>query len=210
MKRYLFPTVILVLLVALALVCQQCTFYKRNAQSNLTALNDTLLYFNNAIGTQTASIKTLQLEKKELQDVIEKDKEVLLLSKPFSKVESIVKYNTITHIDTIHITYPDTLPCIFERSGKRINKWYSFNYKSDQKGFKIDSLLTNTETTVITGLKRKWLLGEQTLTTDISNSNPHIRVTSLKAAEVIVPEPWYKKWYLWLAVGVVGGVFAAK
>lgn len=210
MKRYLFFAFAAILLAAFGYVSRQCSFYKRNAQSNLTALNDTLLYFNNAIGTQTASIKTLNLEKKQLQDVIKKDKELLLLSKTFSNVESIVKYNTITQIDTIRIHYPDTLPCIFERSGKRINKWYSFNYKSDQKGFKIDSLLTNTETTVITGLKRKWLLGEQTMTTDISNSNPHIRVTSLKAAEVIVPDPWYKKWYLWLAVGVAGGVFAAK
>lgn len=210
MKRYLLPTLTVILLVMLGYTSRQCSFYKKKAQVNFTALNDTLQHFDNAIGTQTASMKTLRLEKKQLQETIKKDKELLLVSKPFSKVESVVKYNTITHIDTVHIHYPDTLPCIFERIGKKMNKWYSFNYKSDQKGFEIDSLVTNTETTVITGLKRKWLLGEQILTTDISNSNPHITVTSLKAAELVVPEPWYKKWYFWLAIGAAGGVFIAR
>jgi hypothetical protein len=210
MKRYITPALIAVLLIILSCTSQQCSFYKKSSQINLATLTDTLRYFENALGTKTATITTLQLEKRQLQAVITKDKKLLSLSKSFSNIESIVKYNTVTRIDTIHVHYPDTLPCNFVRSGKKVGSWYSFNYKSDQKGFKIDSLMTNTETTVITGFKSKWLLGEQTLTTDVTNSNPHIRVTSLKAAEVVIPEPWYKKWYLWLAVGAIGGIFTAK
>ena len=210
MKQYLLPALMIILLVMVCYTSRQCYVYKRNANVNLIALHDTLRYYNNAIGTQTASIKTLQLEKRQLQEIITKDKELLLLSKPFTRLQNVVKYNTIAQIDTIRIHYPDSLPCIFERSGKKRNNWYSFNYKSNQRGFEIDSLLTETETTVITGVKRKWILGEQTLSTDISNSNPHIRVTSLKAAEVVLPEPWYKKWYFWLAIGAAGGVLIAK
>ena len=69
---------------------------------------------------------------------------------------------------------------------------------------------TKTETTIITGSKRKWFLGKEIYTTDITNSNPHIEITQLKAAEVIIPEPWYKKWYVWFAAGLAGGIFAIK
>lgn len=61
-----------------------------------------------------------------------------------------------------------------------------------------------------TGTKRKWFLGKETLTTDITSDNPYLKVTEITSAEVTVPTPWYKKWYVWAAVGAAGGFFIAK
>lgn len=181
------------------------------ADSNALALSDSITSYNNKLGTKTATIKTLRIEKKQLESImLQKDMELATLAKEFSTLNSVVKYKAITKVDTIIIKYPDTLPCNFEVNGSKNNDWYSFNYKSNQYGLEIDSLKTKTETTIITGSKRKWFLGKEIYTTDITNSNPHIEITQLKAAEVIIPQPWYKKWYVWFAAGLVSGIFTIK
>jgi hypothetical protein len=185
---------------------QTCSFHKSHADSNLEAIIDTVKHFKNKLGTQTASINTLQLDKEQLQKVIlDKDAELAKLAKEFLKVNTITKYKTVMQIDTIRIAYKDTVPCIFERTGEVKKDWYRFSYKSNQKGIQIDSLSTWTSTTSITGFKRKWFLGKQTAVTDITNTNPYIKVIEMKSVEVVVPEPWYKKWYTWLAAGLIVG-----
>ncbi|HYD91364.1 MAG TPA: ATP-dependent Clp protease proteolytic subunit, partial [Flavobacterium sp.] len=165
----------------------------------------------NVDGKKAATIKMLRLANEQFENLIlQKDEELAALAKEFNSLNTVVKYKTITTVDTIVINYPDTLPCSFEIKGSKINDWYSFNYKSNQYGVEIDSLKTITETTLITGFKRKWFLGKDVLTTDITNSNPHIEVTQLKAAEVIVTQPWYKKWYIWFSAGLVGGFLITK
>ncbi|MFL9845446.1 DUF6549 family protein [Flavobacterium rhizosphaerae] len=179
------------------------------ADINLTALNDTVKHYTNKLGTQTASISTLQLDKEQLQDLIlSKDVELNELSKEFAKVSSLVKYKTITKYDTIAIIYTDSIPCDFTRLSTVKKEWYGFNYISSQSGFKIDSLTIPNQTTVITGTKRKWFLGKETITTDITNSNPYINVTDIKAAEIVIPVPWYKKWYVWTAAGLALGILS--
>jgi hypothetical protein len=51
-------------------------------------------------------------------------------------------------------------------------------------------------------------LGKESLITDVTNTNPHITVSKLKSLEVVVPSPWYKKWYVWLGAGLIGGMVA--
>lgn len=184
---------------------------KKIMSANTLALTDSIIYYNNKLGTKTATIKMLRLEKWQLENLIlQKDEKLAVLTKEFNRLNTVIKYKTITTVDTIIIKYPDTLPYSFEINGTKINDWYSFNYKSNQYGLEIDSLKTMTETTLITGSKRKWFLGADILTTDITNSNPHIEVTELKSAEIIVPQPWYKKWYIWFSAGLIGGFFITK
>lgn len=211
MKKYI-PYIVIALLVLLLLAaCQECSKRDKITNKNLEALTDSIQFYKNSIGTQTASIRTLQLDKNQLQKiVINKDNELASLAKEFSKIRTAVKFQTVTQFDTIQIIYKDTVPYIFDRSGKVSDKWYSFKYSSDQSGVKIDSFKTWTSANVITGTKRKWLLGEQTVKTDIILSNPHMSVTSITAAEVTIPTPWYRKWYVWLAVGAAGGFIATK
>jgi len=207
MKNITYKLIIAALVVALLFAVQKCNYIAGNADANLAAITDTVTHYKNKIGTTTASIKTLQLDNKQVKDLLtKKDAELAALASEFEKVRSVVKYKTVTQIDTIQIAYKDTVPCIFERTGEIKKQWYSFGYRSNQKGVEIDTLSFPNTSTVITGIKRKWFLGKETVTTDITNSNPYIKVTNIKATEVVLPVPWYKKWWLWLAAGVAGGL----
>jgi len=83
-------------------------------------------------------------------------------------------------------------------------------YRVTNDSLQVPQFTTHTETAVMTGTKRKWFLGKQTLVTDVTNTNPHITVTGITSAELAVPEPWYRKWYFWGGLGVLGGVLIAR
>ena len=209
--KYFWQTATVVLVVLLFASIQTCSQYKNTAEVNELALTDTVKYYKNTLGTQTASIRTLQVSNKQLKDLVtNKDADLKKLASEFSEVKSLVTYKTVTIIDSIPIIYKDTIPFHFKRFGAIKNNWYSFAYKSNEKGIEIDSLRLWTTSTIITGYKRKWFLGAETLTTDITNSNPFISVTAITSAEVVVPVPWYKKWYVWLTAGIIAGSFAAQ
>lgn len=211
MRNYILPALCIALAVCLLLAVQRCNHVQDMNVVNMNALTDTVKHYTNKLGTQTASIKTLQLDKKQIQDLLlDKDKELKALASEFSKVHSVTKAEAEIVIKEVPIIYRDTIPFVFERIDSVKTDWYRFGYVSNQKGLQIDSLRTWTSLTAITGTKRKWFLGKETVTTDITFSNPHIKVTEIKAAELTVPVPWYKKWYLWLAAGVIGGFVIAK
>jgi hypothetical protein len=198
--------IIVALTITLLFSVKHCRYIAGNMDANNAALTDTVTHYKNKLGTSTASIKTLQVDKKQIQDLlIKKDSELAALASEFSKVHSITKYTTLTQFDTIQVAYTDSVPCVFERTGTIKKQWYSFGYRSNQKGVEFDTLSIPNTATVITGTKRKWFLGRATLTTDITNSNPYITVTGITAAELTLPTPWYKKWYVWLAGGVIAG-----
>ena len=205
--KYIWQIATAVLVVLLFASVQTCSNMRSVADANGQAFTDSLKQYKNKLGTITASIKTLQLDKRQLQDfVLYKDAELKALAAEFAKVKSVIKYETVTLVDSIPIPYKDTVPCIFERAGKIKDKWYSFAWQSNQKGVGIDSLQFSNTATVITGVKRSWFLGKETLTTDITNSNPYMKVNDVKAAELVIQTPWYKKWCVWLAVGAAGGI----
>ena len=211
MKNYIPYIIIIAMAVALLLSVQRCAHNARNGADNMAAVTDTVKYYTNALGTQTASIKTLQVDKASLKALLlDKDAALAALAKEFSKVHTVVKIESKFQIDSIPVPYAVPVPCVFERSGRVTDKWYSFGYTSNQDGFKIDSLQVPVKLTVITGAKRKWFLGKETVTTDVTADNPNIKVTGITAAEISVPVPWYKKWYVWLAAGVIGGGFIMK
>lgn len=211
MKPRTANLIIAALIVALLFATNMCANANRKAAATVLALTDTVAHYTNALGTQTASIVTLQADKTQLQQlVLNKDRELATLAKNFNNLHSVTKYNTVTVIDTITMHYRDSLPCVFKREGRVKNNWYSFTYTSDQKGFKIDSLLLPNSTSVIIGTKRKWFLGKETLTTEVTHTNPYVATTQLTSAEVLHAAPLYKKWYIWLGIGLAGGVLLAK
>lgn len=211
MKNRIANLVIAALLVALLFATNTCARANRKAAEQILALTDTLSHYTNALGTQTSSIRTLQTDKTQLQQmVLSKDNELATLAKSFSKVHSVTKYKTVTVVDTITIQYRDSVPCVFNRKGFVKNSWYSFKYKSDQNGINIDSLQIPNSTSVIIGTKRKWFLGKEMLTTEITHTNPYVTTPQLTSAEILRPTPLYKKWYIWLGIGLAGGVLLAK
>jgi septal ring factor EnvC (AmiA/AmiB activator) len=105
---YIMIAVLVVLLLAAS---KECNRRRSFADTNLQALTDTVQHFRNSLGTQTASIRILQMDKSQMQKmIIDKDKELGALTKEFTKVRSVVKFRTVTQYDTILIAYKDTVP----------------------------------------------------------------------------------------------------
>lgn len=205
----------LLLLVALMHQCGKNSENVKQYEANIDALTDTVKHFKNALNTQTAGIKTLQFNRKQLQEVIvAKDAELALLTKEFAKLNSVTKFKSKIVFEPIAIAHnKPVLPVSvqdtvgeFKRMGAVFNKWYSLNYGISNDSLVIHPFTAYTETTVVTGIKKKWFLGRETITTEITNSNPYITVTEVKAAQVVLPQPVYKKWYVWLGVGIAGGL----
>lgn len=211
MKKLITSILIGLLLLLVIYQCENRHSIKTITDNNLQALTDSVKQYKNTLGTQSASLQTLQLNANQLEKLIlKKDSQLASLKKEFSKVHSVVKVETKTVFDTIRIVYKDSVPYHFTRSGEIRSQWYSLKYTSGQKGIVIDSLRTWTSTSVLTGIKRKWLLGKPVVTTDITNTNPYVTVSGVKSVEVVVPEPIYRKWYVWLAAGIAGGYLMAK
>lgn len=211
MKNYIPWIISVILAVLLFASLQECSRRGNNQDDNLNALTDSIKYYKNRLGTETASKATLQLSNSQMKEyILKKDKELAELSKEFANVKTVIKTKTELKIDTILIPYDVPVPCDFKRTGEVKDKWYRFMYTSNQNGLKIDSLTIPTKITAITGTKRKWFLGKETLTTDITSDNPYLKVNDITSAEVTIPTPWYKKWYVWAAVGAAGGFLIAK
>lgn len=208
MKRYVIIVCLALLSIYQYLKVAQL---KEHETDNMIAMSDTIHYYINKLNTETASVKTFKFDKLQLEkSLLERDKQLASLASDFTKLNYLTKYASAAIIDTIRVNFKDSIPFAFERSGMVSNLWYRFKYTSTQKSLEIDSLSLNTETTILTGVKRKWFLGPETLTTDITNTNPYIYVSKIKSAEISLSQPWYKKWYIWMAAGVIGGWLTAK
>ena len=209
--KHAYQIMIAVLVMLLSIAMQTCSKNKNHSLINKAALTDTVKFYNNKLGTVTASVATLQLQKKQLyNEIINRDHEMKVLAKEFASVKSVIKYRSEIFIDSIRVNYPDTVALNFTRSGTINNKWYNFTWKSNQNGFSVNSLTIPTTTTVITGTKQKWIFGPQIITTEITNSNPYIKINTIKAVDIMLPQPWYKKWYLWFAVGAATGIAISR
>lgn len=207
MKRNVGAGILLLLLIFL--VGALLMMYQKNrlSEANITAMADTLSLYQNRLGGKTATIRSLELSNRNFRNtILQNDKKLKALAAEFNQVNTVVKYVAVTKVDTVSIAYPDTIPCSFERTGTLREKWLELDYRADSTGISITNLTLPDTTVIVTGKKRNWFLGKEVLVTDITHSNPYIKVTVIKSAEVTAPSPWYRKWYLWLAAGLVGGL----
>jgi len=206
-KNYTIATLVIVLFLSV----YQCTSNKKLSTSQAIALIDTTNQYKNEIGTITATKKVLQIEKKDLKELVYSKNDTLnTLRKEFSKVKAIVKIKTVTIIDSIPVPFEVRVPCDFERSGKHLDKWLQFDYAVNQNGFNISDFTMKNKQTTITGFKRKWFLGKQTYTTDVTNTNPHIKITEVQTIEVVVPKRFYDTRLFNIGVGFLGGILIMK
>lgn len=214
MKYYREIIIILLLALLLSAIakCEQQTHY---ANDNLEALSDKTIWYNNRLGIETASHKTLQLTNAEMHRIlIQKNDTIAQLTKEFVKLRSVVTYKSTAKLPLIGIKIEkplslessDSSLVNFQRLGEVSEKWFRFDYNLTCDSLKLANFTIPNNTIAITGVKRKWFLGKSIVTTDIIHSNPYIQTENIAAAEIIVPEPWYKKWYLWLAAGIAGGL----
>lgn len=145
--------------------------------------------------------------KKEALDVLQVPETIV---KKFTEIKTITKFKETIKIDTIKIVYKDSIPFQFERNGELKTKEYTFTYKSNNKGFKIDNLTIEDSLIIITGTKRKWFLGKSINTIDISHSNKYISNQDIRHVEVKEKKKFYETTLFKFAVGFGLGVAVSK
>lgn len=130
--------------------------------------------------------------------------------KKFVKIKTVTKYVDRVVIDTMHVRYKDSIPCVFDRSGELKTKEYSFIYKSNQNGFTVNNFDIKDSLTIVTGTKRKWLLGKQTNTIDIYHSNKYVKSDSIQYFEVVQKKKFYETTLFKVGIGFIAGVAIMK
>lgn len=148
--------------------------------------------------------------KKQAIEIIGSNESIKELTTKFSKVKSITKYIEKLKIDTVKVVYKDTVPFTFEKQGNIANSDYSLNYKSNQKGISITDLVIENDITIVTGLKRKWFLGKETQTIDITNSNKLIKIGELKQVDVTPKKRFYETTLFKVGIGILAGTLITR
>lgn len=163
-------------------------------------------------GQLVTSAKTLiATNDKQAIEIIGKTETVKELTEKFTKVKSITKFVEKVKIDTVQIVYKDSVPCQFEKSGSIATEDYSLNYKSNQIGVDISDLaLANDTVTIVTGVKRKWFWGKETITTDVTNSNKLIITSELQHVEIQPIKPFYNTTLFKIGIGILAGALIVR
>ena len=211
MKNKPLYIIIGVLVIGLFISMNKCSKNAKENDSTTKALTDKVKYFKNKLGTETASKIVFETSNRNLKRIIlKKDDSLRKLTDEFAKVKSIVIIETEIRIDSIPVPFEVPIPCDFEKHGSYLTSHFKFDWNINQNGFGLNDIRIPNETTVITGFKRKWFLGRQTLITDATNTNPLIITTNVKTTEVNIPKPFYDTRVFNISVGLVGGMLLSK
>jgi hypothetical protein len=210
-RNRIFISVLLIfLLVLVSQLFQKCESEKLQL-ANVKALNSQSKVYKLKNGQLVTSVEVLSYDNAQLKNsILLKDKKIKELVDKFNKVKSITRYITVTKFDTIELRYKDTVPCVFERKDSVLKEWYHIAYKSNQKGIEITELSIPDSVMVVTGFKRKWFLGKQTQTADISHANPFVETNQIQHIEVITPKKWYDTNLFKIGIGFIGGVLITR
>jgi len=154
----------------------------------------------------TGKYKTVAT-KKESVEVLQVPETIV---KKFTEIKTVTRYVDKIKIDTIQVHYKDSIPCVFERSGEIKTKEYVFTYKSNQNGFSVNNMQLHDSLLIVTGTKRKWFLGKETNTIDISHTNKYISSDQVQHIEVVKKKKFYDTTLFKFAVGFGLGVAVSK
>lgn len=205
-KPNIFTTLLMIaLLLAFCIAVFQCQSNKETA--NRSELNskidkDSISYYKNKIGTLTASVGTYQVTAGEFKEkFLQSDEQLKKVTASFSKLQQVVKYTAKARIDTIRIPFDQ--PIVYDtiskkeipsflRESSKVQDWVSFDWKVDNYGLTVSNLTGSIELTTVIGFKRKWFLGQQYATTEITPSAKNVTVVNLKSEEIVVPKKFYQ------------------
>ena len=154
----------------------------------------------------TPIYKTVASKKEAVQSASIPD----TIVKKFTEIKTVTRYVDRIRIDTITIRYKDTVPCFFERSGAINEKEYSLTYQTNQNGLKLYNMQIEDSLLIVTGTKRKWFLGKETNTIDISHTNKYISSDQIQHIEVVQKKKFYDTNLFKFGVGFILGVAVTK
>jgi hypothetical protein len=176
------------------------------------------------------SVKKLNYSSQEFKETISKDKKRiaeqkqiilsqedaldmrLLALNDMNSVESQVKVNTRTLIDSIFVPYEkiDTQfvnnPCIFQERRLRLtDDYFSFYGVSKENGLLVDSLWFNNESTITIGNKSRGFFRKSEPIVKVEYTNPYVSTSSMQNVVIKNELKWYEKKGIWLSLGAVVG-----
>jgi len=198
--RFAIALLILFLISQLYTKCDNEKVYV----STIKALQSENTNYKLKNGQLVTSAKVAVLTEKELKESLNKTEKELL--NKFSNPKTFTKIVTNTKIDTITITYKDSVECNFERDGAIFTKEYNLAYKSNQKGILITEMAIPDSVLIATGYKRKWFLGKKTLTFDITHSNKFVQSEQIQTFEIKDKKKFYETTIFKIGIGILAGV----
>ena len=202
-KRIIIFVLSIVCLLLISQLFAKCENQKVQL-ANIDALNKELITYELKNGQLVTSVDNLIYSKEQLNNsLVMKDKKVKELTDKFSNVKTVTKFVTNTKLDTIKLTYKDSIPCNFEKKDSVLKEWYHIAYSSNQKGITITELSIPDSVIVVSGEKRKWFWGKKTNVTDITHSNPFVQTEQIQHIEVQTPTKWYDSSILKIAIGFI-------
>lgn len=160
----------------------------------------------NVTKQDTSTYKTITTKKEAVQQANIPD----TIVKNFTEIKTVTRYVDRIRIDTIQVHYKDTIPCVFERSGAINEKEYSLTYQTNQNGLKLYNMQIEDSLLIVTGTKRKWFLGKETNTIDISHTNKYISSDQVQYIEVVPKKKFYDTTLFKFGVGFILGVAVTK
>ena len=191
---------LLILLLLTCLLFVKCE-NEKVLNSNIKAMGSKIDYYKLKNGQLVNSAKTI---------IYQKVPEQSLLTKEFKKVNNIIKVIEKIQIDTVKVFYRDSIPCDFDIKGNIVDKDYSVDYSSSNKGLSLYNLKVVDTIEIVTGVKRKWLLGKKTNTIDISHSNKLMTTDDIKHFEIVEKKKFYDTTLFKVAASIIFGVVVIK
>ncbi len=196
MKNIVFKILPYIIIVIILLFWTNTCNRKKDQDSLITVLNDSLYVTRNSLGQQVASIEVFQTEnKKQFLQLQSKDLTIISLQRLVKKTKNlqnaIVLNNstsnsvngttTSTSRDTIR---NDSLVYIYpEYSFNRSTQWDSVSIKSNKDSTHLEYKIFN-KFDITTSYKRLGLFKGKVPIIDIVNKNPYTETIALRAYEV--------------------------
>jgi competence protein ComGC len=204
-KKVYISVLIIICFLLISQLFSKCESEKVQL-ANVKALNSKVQVYKLKNGDLVTSVENLSYTNSQLKNsIIMKDKKVKELTSKFTKVKAVTKFVTNTNLDTITLTYRDSIPCNFKKIDSLSNQWYNISYQSNQKGIEITKLNISDSVIVVTGDKRKWFWGKRTSVTDITHANPFVKTESIQHIEVKEKTKWYNSTIFKVGIGFIGG-----
>ena len=155
-------------------------------KSNNEILKEDLKYTTSKLGQEIAGKSALEVTLKELKEGYWiKDDSLTDITRRFKKVQSATIIKTKYKVDTVTIVYDSPGKEYFKREWSKITPHFAITGVSTNAYTRIDSLtLLNTQRLVI-GTEKGFF--NNTLSVQVTNSNPYITTTELLTQSVTIP-----------------------
>ena len=155
-------------------------------KSNNAILKEDLKYNTSKLGQEVAIKSVLEVTLKELKEGYWiKDDSLTDITRRFKKIQSATIIKTKYKVDTITIPYDYPGKEYFKRQWSKITPHFTITGVSTNAYTRIDSLtLLNTQRLVI-GTGKGFF--NNTLSVQVTNSNPYIKTTELLTQSVTIP-----------------------